>query len=227
MSSLLDTFNFPASGSSDPYYSNVSLLLHCDGTNGSTSFPDNSPSPKTVTASGNAQVTTANYKFGTGSLLLDGNGDYISAPSNAGFDFGTGDFTVECFIRFTSFPAASGSIVGTYPGSWVFQYRPDAGNKLAWYDGGFNYSAALSLSLNTQYYVAVTRSGTSLKFWVDGVQSGSTITNSTNLSSSGALTVGMLAGIGQEVNGCIDEIRLTKGVARDVSTVPTAPFSNS
>ena len=43
----------------DPDYSNVSLLLHGDGANGSTTLVDSSPSPKTVTAFGDAQISTA------------------------------------------------------------------------------------------------------------------------------------------------------------------------
>jgi hypothetical protein len=52
--------------------SNVSLLLHGNGTNGSTTITDNSPSPKTVTAVGNAQISTAQSKYGGGSIAFDG-----------------------------------------------------------------------------------------------------------------------------------------------------------
>ena len=53
------------------------LLIHCDGTDGSQSFYDSSPSGHTITAYGQAQVDTGVVKFGSGSLLLDGNGDYL------------------------------------------------------------------------------------------------------------------------------------------------------
>jgi hypothetical protein len=55
---------WPPSASEDPYYGNVSLLLYGNGTNGSTTIIDSSPSPKTVTAFGNAQISTAQSKFG-------------------------------------------------------------------------------------------------------------------------------------------------------------------
>jgi len=83
---------------SDTYYSNVSLLLHCDGSNGSTTFTDNSPSPKTVTANGNASVSTAQSKFGGASAVFDGTGDYLSLDGSSGFAFGTGDFTIEFWL---------------------------------------------------------------------------------------------------------------------------------
>ena len=64
----------------DPYRSQVSLLLHGDGANGSTTIVDSSPSPKTVTAVGNAQISTTQSKFGGSSLAFDGAGDYLEAP---------------------------------------------------------------------------------------------------------------------------------------------------
>ena len=82
-------------------FSSVSLLLHMDGTNGSTLFVDSSQSPKSVTASGNAQISTTQSKFSGSSGLFDGSGDYLSIPftSGGGFDFGTSNFTVEFFTR--------------------------------------------------------------------------------------------------------------------------------
>ena len=54
----------------DPHFANVSLLLHMNGSNGSTSFVDSGPLQKTVTAHGGAQVSTSQSKFGGGSLSL-------------------------------------------------------------------------------------------------------------------------------------------------------------
>src|SRR5690606_34123168 len=80
--------------STDPYWSSVSSLLHFNGSNGSTTFTDE----KGVgwTASGDAEISTAQSKFGGSSLSLDGTGDWLDA-SNAGFTFGTGDFTIEAW----------------------------------------------------------------------------------------------------------------------------------
>jgi hypothetical protein len=72
----------------DEYYDNVSLLLYGNGTNGSTTITDNSPSPKTVTAVGNAQISTAQSKFGGASIAFDGTGDYITVPDSSAFVLG-------------------------------------------------------------------------------------------------------------------------------------------
>lgn len=63
-----------------------SLLIHCDGTQGSQSFVDSSPSSHIITAHGDAQVDTATMIFGTGSLLLDGNGDYLELADSSDWD---------------------------------------------------------------------------------------------------------------------------------------------
>jgi hypothetical protein len=86
----------------DPVFNNVSLLLHGNGTNGSTTITDNSPSPKTVTAVGNAQISTAQSKFGGASIAFDGSGDYLTVLNSSQFNFGVDDFTIEAWFYRTS-----------------------------------------------------------------------------------------------------------------------------
>ena len=87
-----------------------SLLLHMDGTNGSTTFTDSSANAITMTAN-NAQLSTAQAKFGTASGLFDGTGDYLSNGGNAALAYGTADFTIMQWLR----PATS-------PGSGMITY---------------------------------------------------------------------------------------------------------
>ena len=93
---------WPFSQSADPYFSNVSLLLHMDGSNGSTTFTDNSSNGFTVTANGNAQISTAQSKWNGASGYFDGAGDFLTVPVNSAFELGTGDFDVELWARFDS-----------------------------------------------------------------------------------------------------------------------------
>ncbi len=69
-----------------------------DGTNGSTAFMDSGNNGKTVTAYGNAQVSTAQSKFGGASAYFDGNGDYLSTPDSDDFYLGNNDFTLEAWV---------------------------------------------------------------------------------------------------------------------------------
>lgn len=121
--------------STDPFWASTMLLLRMDGANNSTAFTDLSSTPKAVTANGDAKVSTAQSQFGGASLLLDGNGDYLSFPASADFAPGTGDFTVECWIRFTSVPSSGyagiantmNSLSGGTTTQWHFGYRAGFG----------------------------------------------------------------------------------------------------
>src|SRR3990167_9675179 len=93
------------------------LLLHCDGVDAATSFPDVSASAHTVTANGNAQVDTAQSKFGGASLIVDGTGDYLSVPDHADWDFGTGDFTVDFWFRRNGTQGAFSNMVSSFNGA--------------------------------------------------------------------------------------------------------------
>lgn len=215
-------------GEKDPSWANVSLLLHMNGSNGSTTFTDNSSNAHTITVFGNAQISTSDPKFGTGALTLDGTGDYLRTPANAGFAFGTGDFTVECWCYatvisdndglFTFGGTTSGLFLALYQGTWTLG---TAGS------GGTGMGSA-STDLNTWRHVAVTRSGTSLRLFINGVQRGSTLTSSANLSDN-QLKIGYYFSETFGFVGKVDEFRVTKGVARYVSnfTPPTAPFPDA
>jgi hypothetical protein len=211
----------------DPNFSSVSLLLRMDGTNGSTTFTDSSSNAFAVTAFGNAQVTTTDPRFGTGALALDGSGDYLTVAADADFQFGTGNFTVECWVYvnssgnsnnglFTFGGTSSGLAVAVYQGQW---YLTTAGG------GG---TAMGSFTTGIWQHLAVARSGSSLRMFINGTQTGSTLTNSTNLSDN-ALKVGYYYSSSFSINARIDEFRVTKGIARYTSnfTPPTEPFPTS
>jgi len=226
----------------DPYFSNVSLLLHGDGTNGSTTIVDSSPSPKTVTAFGNAQISTAQSKFGGASIAFDGNGDYLSAGSNSSFAFETGDFTIESWLyRPSSNQQDFSGIVQTVsslgaPAStlnWQFGFGGSifsSANKLTFFIGvasDFTLQSPNTLPTQAWVHVAVTRQGNLVRLFEAGqiVDSGTT---TFNLSES-ALWVGVNRGGNSFFNGYIDDLRITKGVARYTSnfTPPTAPFPDA
>src|SRR3990167_4126243 len=82
-------------------YANTQLLLHCDGTDASTTFTDSGNTVHTVTANNSAQIDTAQKKFGTASgLFASATSDNLSVPDHADWDFGTSDFTIDFWFRF-------------------------------------------------------------------------------------------------------------------------------
>ena len=217
---------WPAGAGGDPNFANVSVLLHMDGTNGSTTFTDSSSNAFAVTASETAQITTTDPKFGTGALTLDGSNDYLAVVADADFQFGTGDFTVECWVYlnsgnnnnglFTFGGTNSGLAVAAYDGNWALTMTGSDGFPMG------------AVTLSTWQHLAVTRSGTSLRMFIDGTQLGSTLTNSTDLATN-QLKIGYYYSSSYSINAKIDEFRVTKGVARYNATFtpPTAPFPDS
>ena len=97
-----------AAAPTDEYFGDVSLLLYGDGTNGSTAIVDSSSNNHTVTAYDNAQISTAQSKFGGASMYFDGSGDYLASSVSDTLSLGTSDFTIECWAwRSASSPANS------------------------------------------------------------------------------------------------------------------------
>lgn len=154
---------------------NTVLLIHADGTDTSQTFTDDSDSAHTVTANGNAQVDTAQKKFGTGSLLCDGTGDYLSIADSTDFAFGGNNYTQEFWVRISAGQADYDSLLGQWGGS-----NPNratliyfmATEKIHWGYNGAELDHLISdsaLSTNTWYHVAVERnSSTSTKLFIDG-----------------------------------------------------------
>jgi len=93
----LSALHLYTGSAADEHYNSVSLLLNANGADNSTVFTDTSPTPKTVTAVGNAKISTSQSKFGGSSMYFDGTGDYLTSPSSTDFDLG-GTYTVEFWV---------------------------------------------------------------------------------------------------------------------------------
>jgi hypothetical protein len=200
----------------DIYYNSCSLLMHFSGSNGSTTFIDNSPRTKTFTVNGNSQISTAQSKFGGASLLLDGTGDYLSFPSNSEFAFGTGNFTIECWIYFAAGSTYRGifstrtSAASSVTTNGSFGVNPENGIFL--WTNTFIINYTTNIGTNQWVHVALCRNGSSLKAFANGTEVASA-TYSDNLTGNSA-TIGANADGSEAFNGYIDELRITKGVAR-------------
>lgn len=222
----------------DPYYSNVVLLLHADGTNGSTSIVDNSGTPKTVTAVGNSIIATAQSKFGGSSLYFDGNGDYVTTAENTGFDLTTNN-TFEAWV----YPASIGTGQGVM--GYTTNTHPFVGTMVSyvWFiqsDGTLRFAVngadgstqntitTTAIQAGIWTHIAVVKNGTAVTQYINGISSSSsTITNTGNTTGPDwNFRVGSYYTDALPFNGYIDEVRVTKGIARYTSdfTVPTAPF---
>ena len=176
---------------------------------------------------GNAQVSTSVKKYGTGSLAFDGTGDWLSIPNTPNLQLGSGNFTIEGWINFSSLASNRGIMYfGTNPNSNFAYGLQWASNALYfWYTTNgsslSSVSASWTPSTSVWYHLAVTRSGNDLKFFIDGTQigttqslSGVTIFNSTDVILIGGEATGSPNSLPGTMNGYIDDMRITKGLAR-------------
>jgi hypothetical protein len=233
---LLNPFRFGASN--DPFFANVVLLLHADGTSGSTTIVDSSSYARTPSASG---VSLTNVPaLGNCSISFSGS-TVLRYADAAEFTLGTGDFTIELFARFSDtgtqrFLFGQGDSAGSNASASVAIQRT-AGNAIRFVaiSGSTpvaDITGATAISSATWYYIAAKRSGTT--FSLDVGTSGATILQGTATSaaslnnSANALAVGGLGEFASSLMwGNIDEVRFTVGAARSTATVPTATFPNA
>jgi len=223
---LISTPAYAVSGTTCYDLTELVSLLHFNGTNGSTTFTDE----KTITwtAVGNAALTTTSPKFGSASLGVDGTGDYITAADNARWDIGTSNYTVEFWINFAADTSIYAFSHGAGP-NFGIQYNT-TGNVWENYHNGASVvtSGVWSPVVGTWYHIALTRSGSSVRFFIDGTQSGSTGTSAADITGGATVfSIGAFNDGSNTLNGKIDEFSLIDGFARWTGnfTAPTAEYT--
>ncbi|QKZ11376.1 LamG-like jellyroll fold domain-containing protein [Spirosoma sp. KUDC1026] len=198
------------------------LLLNGNGSDGSQNIVDASPMARPVSQQGSVRISTAQKKYGPSSLYFDGN-SYLTIPSSSDFDFGTGDYTIECFM----YPTATGdypTIVSRRTNSggvvWNTNISPNNagfGLNVTNSNNSFLNPGPLSnnqFSLNTWYHVAVVASGGQRKLYVNGslVATASSVPSMELNPDKGVLMVGAQGAGSCRFQGYM-HLRLTKGQA--------------
>ena len=221
------TASFTAPTSAVGLYSGnpVSLYLPFD-----SDVNDDSSHSHTVTASGSATISSTQAKFGGNSLSLNGTSQYLTVPNNNVFDFGSEDFTIEMWIYMTSNAGSSAgdrhALVARRDGSSNRSFHVgiqlDGGQQKLQFShsttgsGGSQTNYNTDIQLNTWTHVAIVRSRSKVYAFVDGVKNGSEHSIGTNTIFAGTsdLTIGYRAESSQYFPGYIDDLRISKGVAR-------------
>lgn len=223
----------PVSGG-DPYWDNVELLLHMDGPDGSTSFIDDKGN--SLTAYRSVTHNSSVSKFGTssayvpvsmtGSVYVNNSGGTLGA-------FGTGDFTIELFVRFDSHKTSC----------ILWDYRlssPSNPGSYCWVDsnGVFAYGISSAPIITTNvtpvsniwYHVAVSRSAGVTRMFLNGIQAGSVPDTTNHMPQVGRPCFGVYGLVPTQYPSprYLDEVRVTKGVGRYTGNFvpPSEPFPN-
>lgn len=217
------------------------ILLHMDGVDASTTFTESAHAgaAHTWTAAGNAQIDTGITKFGTGTGLFDGTGDYITTPDHADFTLGSGDFTVDFWFNRAGGDGAARFICGQSDNAGTtttraFQVLLSTGNVVLFscFDAAGSATTVTGTTTFTAtgwHHVAGVRTGNVLRLFVDGTQEGGDVAFSVAVNdSANAFGVGSLGEVTANTwNGSLDEFRLSVGIARWTAnfTPPTAAYS--
>jgi hypothetical protein len=210
----------------DEYFQNVSLLLHGNA-DGSGNILDSSPTPKTISKFGNAASATppsypnSNSAFGN-AIAFDGTGDYLTLPANSSLAMDSFDFTWE-FWMYVNSKSNTNHIFAQQSQDLTFQFINT--NTFGIYDG---INRLLGNVQTGQWnHFALTRRSGNLQAYLDGQVFGSAWFNdsSTKFTLSSAFVGARWTGA-SGWNGYIDDLRITKGVARYTAnfTPPAAPF---
>lgn len=209
------------------------LLVHCNGSDGSTIFTDDNvtPTPRTavtLTPNGNLQIDTAQSEFGGASALFDGTGDYLSFDANVLNDLPGNDYTMEMWARFSDTGTFRTLLANQGTNGAVFLQRDNSNKISLFYIGDTaTLSTTSTISINTWYHIAlVVDSGTQKLFLNGTLEASRTETTYTSTTSQGMLGRRQTV-TSRDMNGYIDEFRISN-VARYTSsfTVPTEPFVN-
>jgi len=178
---------------------------------------DESDSAHTITFNGTSDVAT---KRGDRSLYFDGTGDYVTIPSSSDFALGTGDFTIECWLKYETadtfpyvFDFRDAGAQGVFPTCYL---RSDDGYKPVYYvDSAQRITSSVSLTIDTWYHLAISRVSGTTTMYLDGVDVGS-FSDSYDYQAS-PIRLGAYSNGDYELTGYINDFRVSKGTARYTS----------
>ena len=193
--------------------SGVVFTCTMDGGATNHAYP-RSTDPSSGTALTITAVTGTTITVNVTAVAID---DYLTIPTSSEFGFGTGDFTVETWIKLNSITGSQTIFdMRSSPTELAPYLYTDGANIKYFNNGAVTITGATNLVKDTWYHVALTRSGTSTKVFLDGVQEGSTYSDSSNYGSTKPIRIGGDENDQQCLAGYVDNFRVSN-VARYTS----------
>lgn len=215
---------------SDPYWSNVVALLHLDGNT-------TDETGKHIWSTSAFNTTTKKFGSASGGPFDSGVTPFPASDVSSDWAFGTGDFTVECWVYPTAITASTtvygymGNLNGT---GWMLGQGAIPAASLGWwintesFASTFLASPAGKVVANTWHHFAYSRTAGTGYLLVNGELVG-TKADPTDYTVTAPVSIGRTGPGGSRTRGSIDEVRITKGVGRYTAsfTAPTEPFPNT
>jgi len=194
---------------------NDGTYVYLDGKGEGRIIATDETTGKNVSANGNVVTSTTQFKFGTSSAFFDGTGDWLSVPSDPDFNFSTGDYTLEAFVRLTN--TSGNKVIFDFRSTSLSEISPVvyvSGSDVIYYVNGVAaITGAAALSPTTWHHIALSRSSGISRLFVDGSQVGVSYTDGNDFPTRG-LRIGANLQGSSSMNGYIDEVRITKGASR-------------
>jgi hypothetical protein len=197
-----------------------------DGTNGSTTFIDSCPNPKTITPYGSPQIKTAVSKFGGSSVYLS-SGNYLKVSAHPDLNVGTGDYTIDLNIYLTVVNSDN-YFYDAFNTTNKNAIEYASGNLIYYAAGARLFYQACSIVANTWYHIEITRKSGIVYLFLNGALLAS-VTSTTDHSVYDDIVLGAYGGVKTTapMNGYIDEFRIIKGNAENTVafTPPTQAYN--
>ena len=201
------------------------LLLHLDGAQDATSFPDSSGTPKTVTPTGGVAIETSDFVLGGACALFNGSTGYLTVADHAQFDFGTGDFCIEFRHQFRTLGGFAQILMSR--ATLDLRIGLDETDTFEIFIMGTKYFEVLyPFEASRWYTVRISRSSGVLRLFIDGVKqtsenpSGSDVPCTENITGTDPIIIGQVGGA-NFFSGLMDEIRISS-VARGTANYQIA-----
>jgi hypothetical protein len=186
---------------------------------------------------GDAKVSTAQYKYGTGSMYFDGAGDYLLINQSNLLLLGTAPFTIEFWFKTTSstqYAQLIGNEVSTAGFTILINVANSTDGKIAVYNGasGQIHLSSSGYRDDTWYHLALSRNSSGSRLFINGTQIGNTSSGQSSTSfDAGSFRMAIGANLqhgSRDYSGYIDDLRITKGYARYTSNfaAPTAALKD-
>jgi hypothetical protein len=193
----------------DMYFDKTKLLLQFNN-----NIKDDSLWPKNIT-NNSVQIATSNSKFGDSSAQFS-NGSYLSVPANSDFNFGTGDFTIECWAYLNSQGGNGYNHFFSINQQDTFTLKSYSGYYYLYANSTTAVSTTIAPILNSWHHIALVRYGQRLFLFINGELKGESIISSTaTYGSASEAKIGTANGTsGEHLDGLLNDLRVTKGQAR-------------
>lgn len=192
-----------------------------------------------ITVVGDVKTQPLSSKFGAGSLVFDGTGDYLTALQSDNLNLSSCDFTVEAWVYSNTIATGvsyiisrSALTISTTSDAQFLIFRDAATLKVKPYSGTTDYTINLgTIVANTWYHIALVRSGNTFYGYLNGVRNTTAQTITGALNNNSAWNGVIIGGASTNSwNGLIEDVRITKGIARYTAAteiIPTKSQANN